>query len=304
MRPSERAARKWDEEHIRRDDDERFKWVQIHDHPVVQEWINTHYYDGVGPWKAVRPRLPAFPVGRALELGCGRGELALRLKAEGWFDALDAYDLSGSAIEIAERRAQTDGAIGLRFRVADMNALALPKNTYPFIYAQSALHHFENLEHIYKQVHDALTEDGVFFVTDYVGPSRMQWTDAQLALANQVLQTLPAEYRSILGKEPKLREHVRRIPIENFLARDPSEGVRAAEIVPLAREHFDLMEIKFAGPSFLRPTLRNIVHNFRADSIADRALLESLLLMEKALIDHGVVEANNAYFIARRRSAG
>lgn len=304
MPSNDKAARKWDEEHARRAGDERFKWVQIHDHPVVHEWINAHYYDGVDPWDAVRAFLPGFPVGRALELGCGRGELAQRLKTEGWFDALDAYDLSASAIEIAEQRARADGASELSFRVADMNALVLPKNTYPFIYTKNALHHFENLEYIYEQIHDALTEDGVFFVTDYVGPSRMQWTDTQLALANQVLQTLPPEYRSILGKEPKLREHVRRIPIENFLARDPSEGVRAAEIVPLAREHFDLMEIKFAGPSYLRPTLRNIVHNFRADSVADRALLESLLLMEKALIDHGVVEANNAYFVARRRSAG
>ncbi|MBS3735242.1 MAG: class I SAM-dependent methyltransferase [Phycisphaerae bacterium] len=299
MSNASKAADKWNDAHRRRAEDGRF--VHVMEHPTVRQWVRAHYTDGKAPIALARKHLPTLPVDRALELACGRGAAALRFKRQGYFKRLDAYDISGEGVRIARANAQREGLDGLSFEVADVNRIELPKSRYQFIYIISALHHIEDLEHVYRQINEALTGDGIFYTHDYVGPSRMQWTDEQIALANRVLRELPERYRRILGRDGETRDRLRRFPIKAFLDKDPSEGVRSAEIVPLARRYLDVVHLGYEGISYLRPMLRGIIHNFDPDCEADNTILRSLLLMEEALLEKGVVQPNTATIIARKK---
>jgi SAM-dependent methyltransferase len=72
--------------------------------------------------------------GRALELGCGPGRNAFRLKAAGY--EVDAVDRSPAAIAWAAER-----GTGVRFHQADIFAMGLPHETYDLIYDSGCLHH-------------------------------------------------------------------------------------------------------------------------------------------------------------------
>lgn len=72
--------------------------------------------------------------GRALELGCGPGRNAFRLKAAGY--EVDAVDRSPAAIAWAAERGS-----GVRFHQADIFAMDLPHETYDLIYDSGCLHH-------------------------------------------------------------------------------------------------------------------------------------------------------------------
>ena len=72
--------------------------------------------------------------GRALELGCGPGRNAFRLKTAGY--EVDAVDRSPAAIAWAAER-----GTGVRFHQADIFAMDLPHQTYDLIYDSGCLHH-------------------------------------------------------------------------------------------------------------------------------------------------------------------
>lgn len=56
-----------------------------------------------------------------------------------------------------------------------------------------------------------------------------------------------------------------------------------------------------AALTFVRPLLRAIFHNLDPESECDNTILKVILLMEKVLIDEGVIEQNTVYFIARKQ---
>ncbi|OOG51069.1 methyltransferase domain-containing protein [Rhodanobacter sp. C01] len=59
----------------------------------------------------------ASPVGTALEIGCGEGELSIRLAAAGW--RVQGCDIAQEAVEEARRRAQVAG-VSIPFRVLNV----------------------------------------------------------------------------------------------------------------------------------------------------------------------------------------
>src|SRR5438309_514355 len=65
------------------------------------------------------------------------------------------------------------------------------------VFAHQSVHHVERLEALYATVRDALRPDAVFHLHEFVGPSRFQWSDAQLRLVNGLLDELPARLRRL-----------------------------------------------------------------------------------------------------------
>lgn len=220
----------------------------------------------------------------------------------GFAERVDAFDSSPACVDWARELAVQEGRTGIEYSVADANCIELPAETYDFVFSAAALHHVENLEHLFAQISASLKPGGWLVFDEYVGPNRMQWTDQVLEIVNGILEFLPDRFRvNVRAGSPKKREE--RVPIAKRIKIDPSEAVRSQEILPLAGRYFDLVEIREYGGAILMPLFMDIIGNFDAARQEDRLILDFCLLLEKTLLREKVVPANGVLGVARRRDS-
>src|SRR5262245_40848077 len=209
-------------------------WLQ---HPLVQERINFKIAGSPGmnrfEYFLSRYLKDKMPVERALTLGCGVGELERGLCHYNFAKSHEGVDLSDEAIRIASEQAQAAGLAHIQYRSADLNAIRLEANRFDVVFGISSVHHTERLEHLFAEVHQALKPGGYFFMDEFIGPDRFQWTDAQIRAINEQLNLLPKSLRRLISDRRKFKNKVIRRRPEEIIASDPSEAVRSSEIVPL-----------------------------------------------------------------------
>ncbi len=277
----------------------REAWMYAIDHPRVRTGLYETYLGGLDPFSWMQARMP-IPARHALEIGCGGGDLAFNLIDAGMCERIDAFDIAEGAIAAAQVRARDQGPRTLRFHLLDGNTWCMPRNQYDFVYASHALHHIAELEHLFAQAAATLRPGGVLFATDYVGPSRMQYSDAHLAAINEALNTLPEAKR--LDRFGLRKDSVQRRPIELYLQHDPSEAVRSAEIIPVMRRFFDV-DVVPMGMSLSFEVLLDLAHNFDPDDAADNALLDGIVRLERQAERTGAAETLFACLVARHKGA-
>ncbi|HEY0203996.1 MAG TPA: methyltransferase domain-containing protein [Acetobacteraceae bacterium] len=299
MADTAKASQKWSDLLARRAAPGRESWFYAIDHPRLRSRIYGDYLGGLDPFSWVRSRV-ACPIPRALEIGCGDGGIALGLMQAGWFKCLDAFDVAEGAIASAQAQAAAAGFDTLRFLVRDGDTLTLEPGAYDFIYANHALHHITNLEHLFAQCAAALRPGGMLFASDYVGPSRMQYSDAHLMLMNDMLARLPPEKRwdNLQGYQEK--RLIQRTPLQAFLDHDPSEAPRSAEIIPTLEQFFDVEAASF-GMELTYEVLLGIVHNFDPDDGGDNALIDAMTELDRAAARDGIADRLFANIVARPR---
>ncbi len=133
-------------------------------------------------------------------------------------------------------------------------------------------------------------------------PQRLlnKWRDGDLlAAVGRRLRLLQAA-RSRVAMEKTTAN----LPTErSIIAVDPSEAVRSADIVPLLRQQFDILEFNPLGGTILQFLLADIAANFESDETGAR-LLEMLFAIEDALLDAGHLDSDFAYIVAAPKSNG
>ena len=277
-------------------------WLQ---HPLVQERINAKITGGYPgdrfQYFLNRCLKGRLPVGRALTLGCGTGDLERGLSQYGFARIHEGIDLSDHAIQLARDNAAAAGLTNLEYRVADLNTLRLQPGKYDVIFGVSSIHHVEKLEHLLEQVRLALKPDGYVFLDEYIGPSRFQWTDKQLRIMNEELGRLPRELCRSVSEKGEVKDRVIRNTIEDVTAADPSEAVRSAEIVRLVSRNFKILELKGYGGSIIHELLYDIAGNFNESTPGSLDHLRSLFAVEDGLIASGDLADDFAVIIAEHR---
>ncbi len=299
MSDTAKASQKWSDLLARRAAPGREGWFYAIDHPRLRGRIYGDYLGGLDPFSWVRSRV-ACPIPRALEIGCGDGSIALGLMQAGWFKRLAAFDVAEGAVASAQARAAAAGFDTLQFLVRDGNTLTLEPGTYDFIYANHALHHITDLEHLFAQCAAALRPGGMLFASDYVGPSQMQYSDAHLTLMNDMLARLPPEKRwdNLHGYQEK--RLIERTPRQVFLDHDPSEAPRSADIIPVLERFFDV-EVAPFGMELTYEVLLGIVHNFDPDDDGDNAMIDVMTELDRAAARDGIADRLFANIVARPR---
>src|SRR5690606_20956248 len=178
--------------------------------------------------------------------------------------------------------------------VADSNGLVLERGAFRAILGLGAIHHVERLEEFWAACAQGLAADGAVLAQEYVGPSRFQWTDAQVAAGDRALRELVPE---------RYRTHHRRIQrpsIEAMLEIDPSEAVRSAEIVSTCEQAgFRIEGYAGAGCALLYPVLMHQIGAFDPRSWEDNHVLAGLFREEARLMDRGELDDDYAMFVAR-----
>jgi SAM-dependent methyltransferase len=288
-------SRKWGDHLLVEASGEWHAWL---DHPL----ISRHYHalgllDGL-PWESWAGHHLGGPAARSLDLGCGAGEKSRTVYHAGSSRETHGIDISEDRIAEAERIRVAQGIPG-EFRVADVNTATLPRNAYDLIFSSHSLHHFLALEHVFAEVHEALTPNGLFILEEFVGPTQFQWTDAQIDVVRTLMSLLPNDLRMLRWNAVKPYEG--RPTVAEVVAASPFESIRSAEIVPLFRRFFRVLELRPLGGTLQHLLYNGIVHNFTLDRRDATAHVQAIIAVEDALIESGLLPSDFMLLVGMRR---
>jgi len=138
------------------------------------------------------------PAGKALDLGCGRGELSLELARRGF--AVDAIDYSKDAIEIASEALARNPAISssISLECNDVNQAGM-NGPYNVAVASDLIEHMKpsELDVLYRRVSENLAQYGLFIIHTYPNAWYYQYEyRRKLRIAAAIGAYLPVEPRT------------------------------------------------------------------------------------------------------------
>ena len=223
---------------------------------------------------------------RVLVLGCGEGWLERSIAGWPFLLSIDAVDFAAEAVERAAELAPPKVTYG----VLDLNRDRLPEAAYDIVIAHSVLHHVENLEHAYAQIERSMRPDATLIVNEYVGPNRFQFSDRVLEVMNLLRRTIGHPERQ-------------RPTVAEMIANDPTEAVRAEELVAFTERTFEVVDRRAIGGTILQHLLYEIALDFRWGVPHERAIVELLCEIEAMLVDGGAISSDFVLMAARKRGA-
>lgn len=234
-------------------------------------------------------------------MGCGEGQKVLHWARTGLFERIEAYDLSEERLQKARRMARENGLQHcIDYRAADVNQMDLPESHYDVVFIEHALHHFSPLLPLLERISRWLAPEGYFVFDEYVGPSRFQWTESQLRLANSVRLLIPERFRAhvIDGRTDKRVIRPSRL---SMILKDPSEAVQSADILPLAARIFKVVEVRGYRGALLHLVLEGIAHHFVSEDPDALSCLHLLFQIEDFLTQTGQIQDDFAVGIYRKK---
>ncbi len=299
MSTAEKVAAYWSTDHKI---DRPLSWLE---HPAIMRYVNRrvtgdpnlHFVE----WFQ-QAYLPT-QVDLALSLGCGLGGFersACQLRIA---QKIDANDISSGAIVTAKAEAEKAG-LGdrINYSIVNLDEAGFPEAAYDVVFGNSCVHHVFQLEGLFKRVRKSMKPGALFYLNEYVGPTRFQTSPALTVLINNIRRAFPdVLLRSLFASDGSLIGRYTPSPVEHFEAHDPSEAIRSAEIVPLLKMYFEILEYRPFGGAILHMLLSGIAGNFEESDPKDRALLDVLAIMEESLEDAGAIESDFAVIVARAK---
>jgi len=292
---TEKAAERWNDPQSQPPG----TWVEL---PSVKENMNRRASDDSAiDWlnhSAIFLSHQPKPV-KALSVGCGFGIIERVLRQRDICQMIDGLDVAEKAIQRARQKAEEEGLKGLSYHVADLNTVSLPEETYDVVYAHAALHHVFQLEHLLDQIKKTLKSDGIFIVYEYIGPSQMQFPRHHLELADVFLKSIPERYRQ-MRRGGGIKHEAPRLSLEKMNSSDPSEAIRASEIVPLIASRFEIRYLRYIGGTLLLLIFNEIAGNFKADDAEIMPLVNALIALDNFLIDSAVLPSYHVYMACQK----
>jgi 2-polyprenyl-3-methyl-5-hydroxy-6-metoxy-1,4-benzoquinol methylase len=247
--------------------------------------------------------LPQGKAGHALSLGCGIGLTERMMKEHGIeFSSFTGVDLSEQCTAEADKLGREISlAPTIKYIAANLNAYELPKQQYDFIFFNHSLHHVKSLELMLAGCAQALRPGGLMLVNEFVGPSRFQWTDEQLNIANALFKQLPEELRFDLHLK-QTKHEIKRLSVAEMIQHDESEAVRSDEIDTILKRFFTMDVERGYGGTINNLVFAFIAGNFDLDNPAHKIIVDLLIQFENTLIDKKVLPSDFKFYIARPKS--
>lgn len=235
------------------------------------------------------------PFMNAASAGSGTGILEQHLCSMNFTGPITGFDISPKSIEIAKKNCSQYANV--KFEVADLNKKVWPKECFDVIFAHGSLHHIKAFEWCVGQMKEALKQDGILYLNDYVGPQRFQWTDLQLDLANKLLKEVPRKW----VKNPV----VSRCDPNELKRIDPSEAVNSHLTEAAIKANFSIIETKRRGGTLLAPIFGGgCLRPCILDTPEGEECLNKMAIREAELIDSGVIPANYVVIVAKKEIGG
>lgn len=183
-----------------------------------------------------------------LSIGSGSGAKERNFSKFSCFDEINGIELSDIAIKDSQAKLIENKINNVKYFLGDFKTFDFADKKFDVILFNSSLHHFDNIDDLLKnKVKNLLKNtDSFLIIFEYVGPNRLQWSDAQLMKTNELLKTIPKEYR-IKYKSSKIKKRVYRPGLLRMLLTDPSEAIDSESILPSLHNHFEIIEEKTLG---------------------------------------------------------
>jgi hypothetical protein len=129
----------------------------------------------------------------------------------------------------------------------------------------------------------------------------MQFPQHHLKLADVFLASIPERYRQMRRQEGIKRE-APRLSLETMNSSDPSEGIRASEIVPLVASRLEIRHLRYIGGTLLLLIFNEIAGNFREDDAEIMPLVNALIALDNFLIDNAVLPLTMSNMVCQKTS--
>ena len=239
---------------------------------------------------AKRPR-------RLLSIGCGAGDHEIAIARAGLAEEILAFDASPVGIAQANAVAAEENLPATFF--VDTFELFVERDfpePFDLVMFVGALHHVEPLNAVLAKVRDVLTTDGKVLYNEYVGPCYISFPDDRVALINEVLRSIPAEFK--IAPDAQWTNPT----LEQIQQTDPSESVRSALIPQFLRLYFDVEWERGFGGGLLHPLFQRLdVDRLAVLDAGARAVVSMLIGLEELLEGQGLVPSDFVLGVARQK---
>lgn len=272
------------------------------DHPTILRSISREVLGDANTniLAYLKSRFPAFSNQHALSLCCGDGGFEHLLVSQGVFGSVHGIDASPARITAANLGA-SDLKPHLTFTCQDANAGAFGETVCDVVFAKAALHHIENLEVLVPAIGKALRPGGHLVTLDFFGPTRFQWTDAQIEATNWFLDNRVPP--SLLQNANGLAQYrASRPTVQAMIDMDPSEAVRSSELYPLLQNHFELvMDLALGGTLLNLIFYGDVVNRFDPGNQQHDEVIEEAVAYERSLMAASVIGSDFRLIVATPR---
>ncbi len=195
-------------------------------------------------------------------------------------------DIAGDLLKKAEGIAKEQGLSSIIFKHEDIRNFNYGGKCWDAVLFHQSLHHFKDISGVLGLAKNALSEDGLLIIHEYVGPNRMQFPSHQIQAINGLLQFIPRAFRVRKGTM-RMKNKISGPGILRMIIADPSECVASEDILPEIYLHFTMLEEKPLGGNLLMLALKDIAHHFvNPDDIGHAALDKIFALEDKYLERH------------------
>lgn len=245
---------------------------------------------------------------RCLILGSNEGHIERRLCQLGFVGEIVASDIAERALARAREESQSRGFSNVKHIWADLNSARF-EGPFDFIIAEGVLHHIVELEPCLRMLCDALTDDGLMFAVEFVGPVRFQLSELQVSWINAALAVLPMGLRPLSDDEdpsypasPSFRGRVYYVPPteESIASFDPSEAISGPEVKRLIPQIFTVRERIGFGGTLLSYMTGHFDFARTSSDPAAAVWLGALMNIERAAIDSGILDDEFVFYVLSR----
>jgi SAM-dependent methyltransferase len=191
-----------------------------------------------------------------------------------------------------------------RFEHGDANNFKYLKlGKFDTIISVGAFHHFYNFESIFQQLNQIITEQGLVFVDEFIGPTKWQYKTPIIDQINTWLSTLPD---NLIANRKVVKPGEFYQIWKNSL--DHSESIRSSELDYWLRKSFRIITAKpFGGTllmpffltAYLKPSRLNIENWHHTEN--GQIQLRKIVLQEKRWISSGNLEAHYMYYVLGKK---
>ncbi len=101
---------------------------------------------------------------RILDIGCGTGEFALKLKQRRSDIHFAGVDISNEMIGVARKKFESDDKV--EFRVSDAEHMPYADNTFDYITCSHSFHHYPNKRKAIREMFRVLKDSGKVMIID------------------------------------------------------------------------------------------------------------------------------------------